>query len=68
MGGYPKIGTVIEADLWRIGQARAGDRLRFVETDYGAAIDALDAIRRYLDDLRQQSSRLRTASRRWGQA
>jgi 5-oxoprolinase (ATP-hydrolysing) subunit C len=68
MGGYPKIGTVIEADLWRIGQARAGDRLRFVETDYGAAIDALDAIRRYLDDLRRQSSRLRTASRRWGQA
>jgi 5-oxoprolinase (ATP-hydrolysing) subunit C len=68
MGGYPKIGTVIEADLWRIGQARAGDTLRFVRTDYQTAIDALDAIRLYLDGLRQQSSRLRRASKRWEHA
>jgi 5-oxoprolinase (ATP-hydrolysing) subunit C len=31
-GGYPKIATVIEADLWRIAQAPVGARLRFVET------------------------------------
>lgn len=28
-GGYAKIATVIAADLWRIGQAKPGDRLRF---------------------------------------
>ena len=28
-GGYPKIATVIGADLWRLGQARPGDVLRF---------------------------------------
>ncbi|ODP31646.1 biotin-dependent carboxyltransferase family protein [Pandoraea sp. ISTKB] len=28
-GGYPKIATVIESDLWRLAQARAGVGLRF---------------------------------------
>lgn len=28
-GGYPKIATVIGPDLWRLGQARPGDILRF---------------------------------------
>lgn len=28
-GGYPKIATVIGPDLWRLGQARPGDLLRF---------------------------------------
>lgn len=28
-GGYPKFGAVIGADLWRIGQSRLGERLRF---------------------------------------
>ncbi len=28
-GGYPKIATVIEADLWRLAQAPVGARLRF---------------------------------------
>ena len=28
-GGYAKIATVIGADLWRLGQARPGDTLRF---------------------------------------
>ncbi|MFN4155744.1 MAG: biotin-dependent carboxyltransferase family protein [Paracoccaceae bacterium] len=40
MGGYPKIAAVIEADLWRLGQARPGDRLHFVETDARGAADA----------------------------
>ena len=31
-GGYPKVGTVIEADLWRLGQTPIGSRFRFVET------------------------------------
>lgn len=29
MGGYPKIGTVIDADLWRIAQSRVEERIRF---------------------------------------
>jgi allophanate hydrolase subunit 2 len=40
-GGYPKIGVVIGADLWRLGQLRPGGRLRFVETRWDAALDAL---------------------------
>jgi Allophanate hydrolase subunit 2 len=30
LGGYPSIATVISADLWRVGQARPGDTVRFV--------------------------------------
>lgn len=40
-GGYPKIGVVITADLWRLGQARLGGRLRFVEVSREEAIGAL---------------------------
>jgi allophanate hydrolase subunit 2 len=29
MGGYPKIAAIIEPDLWRMGQARPGDRVCF---------------------------------------
>ena len=39
-GGYPKIGTVIEADLWRLGQAPIGSRIRFVETTWEEAVAA----------------------------
>lgn len=47
-GGYPKIGTVIEADLWRLGQARAGSRIRFVRTTYAQAVAALQPVDDYL--------------------
>lgn len=40
-GGYPKIATVIEADLWRFGQAMPGDRLRFSVVDRDEAVAAL---------------------------
>lgn len=30
-GGYPKIANVIKADLFRLGQLKPGDRVRFVE-------------------------------------
>src|SRR5471032_2211662 len=51
-GGYPKIGTVIEADLWRLAQARIGSKLRFVQTSYEEAVDALDELDRYMTKLR----------------
>jgi biotin-dependent carboxylase-like uncharacterized protein len=36
-GGYPKIATVISADLPRLGRCRPADRLRFVAVDPEAA-------------------------------
>ena len=52
-GGYPKIGTVIEADLWRLGQAPAGSLVRFVPCTYAQAVDALEPLQAYLEKLRQ---------------
>ena len=55
-GGYPKIGTVIEADLWRLGQAPIGSRIRFVETTWQDALDALDEVQAWQADARRQVS------------
>ena len=43
-GGYPKIGTVIAADLWRLGQAPIGSRIRFVQCTWAEAVSALDDV------------------------
>lgn len=51
-GGYPKIGTVIEADLWRLAQARIGTKIRFVQTTYRQAVAALEELDRYLTRVR----------------
>jgi biotin-dependent carboxylase-like uncharacterized protein len=53
-GGYPKIGTVIEADLWRLGQAPIGSRIRFVETTWEEALDALDELQSWLGQVKRQ--------------
>ncbi len=50
-GGYPKIGTVIEADLWRLGQAPIGSSIRFVETTWDDAIAAEQEMRAWLTEL-----------------
>jgi allophanate hydrolase subunit 2 len=39
-GGYPKIGTIIEADLWRMGQAVIGSSIRFLRCDWDEAVAA----------------------------
>ena len=52
-GGYPKLGTVIEADLWRLGQAPVGSRVRFIETNWDDAVDALTQTRSWLDEARR---------------
>jgi biotin-dependent carboxylase-like uncharacterized protein len=52
-GGYPKIGTVIEADLWRLGQVPLGSRFRFLETTWQAALAARDANEAWLAGLRR---------------
>lgn len=55
-GGYPKIATVIDADLWRLGQAPIGSRIRFVESSWEEALAALDETARWLDKLRWQAA------------
>lgn len=52
-GGYPKLGTVIEADLWRVGQIPLGSQIRFVEAGYEEALAALEEIEDHLQALRR---------------
>jgi biotin-dependent carboxylase-like uncharacterized protein len=47
-GGYPKIASVIAADMHRIGQLRPRDKVRFAEVSIREAIDALRAQERWL--------------------
>lgn len=50
-GGYPKIGTVISADLWRLGQARLGSTVYFSECTAAEAREALREQLRYLEQV-----------------
>ncbi|RQM47371.1 5-oxoprolinase subunit C family protein [Paraburkholderia tropica] len=52
-GGYPKIGTVIEADIWRLAQARIGTHLRFVRTTYDEAVAATRELDGYVEKVKQ---------------
>lgn len=53
-GGYPKIGTVIEADLWRLGQMPIGSRIRFMAVGWDEALDAQAQVNDWLDDVQRQ--------------
>jgi biotin-dependent carboxylase-like uncharacterized protein len=59
-GGYPKIGLVIGADLWRLAQVRLGRRIRFVEVSLEQALAARDELDAALATLRRTTSRLLT--------
>lgn len=52
-GGYPKIGTIIEADLWRLGQMPIGTRFRFLRTNWEGALAALDERDAWTADVRR---------------
>ena len=67
MGGYPKIATVIEADLWRLGQARPGDILRFTQTDAHGAAQAEQALAASLAAVAQQLAEVAAQHLAWGQ-
>ncbi|MDK4702054.1 biotin-dependent carboxyltransferase family protein [Rhizobium sp. CNPSo 4062] len=60
-GGYPKIAGVIECDLWRLGQARIGARLRFVRSTHAEARAVEQAVARYVEDVRRTSQMVRHA-------
>ncbi|KFB08341.1 biotin-dependent carboxyltransferase family protein [Nitratireductor basaltis] len=65
MGGYPKIACVIEPDLWRIGQARPGDTLRFQPVDLAQAREAEFAETAMLDAMRQSIAQVRRLQNTW---
>lgn len=67
MGGYPKIGTVIEADLWRLAQARPGAKLRFHEVSYQEALAARGALDAHLSAMEAMVARLKGATVGWGE-
>jgi 5-oxoprolinase (ATP-hydrolysing) subunit C len=52
-GGYPKIGAVIEADLWRLGQAPIGSRIRFIQTSWDEAIAVGEQSKHWLTEARR---------------
>jgi len=47
-GGYPKIGAVIHADLWKLAQVRLNGAVRFIPTTPYEARQALIEERKYL--------------------
>ena len=51
-GGYPKIGVVIRADLWKLAQLRLGATLRFNPCTRDEAVAALAERARQLEQLR----------------
>ncbi|MBY4615352.1 MULTISPECIES: biotin-dependent carboxyltransferase family protein [Rhizobium] len=60
-GGYPKVAGVIECDLWRLGQARIGARLKFVRSTHAEARAVEQAVARYVEDIRLTSGMVKRA-------
>jgi len=52
-GGYPRIGVVIRADLWKLAQAPLNGRLRLVQVDQPQALAAWASQQRYLAQVAQ---------------
>lgn len=52
-GGYPRIGVVIRADLWKLAQAPLNGKLRLVQVDQPQALAAWAAQQRYLAQVAQ---------------
>ena len=52
-GGYPKMAGIIDSDLWRLGQARIGSRIRFVQATVQEALEVEQAIDAYFADIRK---------------
>jgi allophanate hydrolase subunit 2 len=50
-GGYPKIASVIAADMHRVGQLRPRDEVWFAEVSMSEAVEALRAQERWLAEI-----------------
>ncbi|OHX11295.1 biotin-dependent carboxyltransferase family protein [Chromobacterium sphagni] len=46
-GGYPRLGMVVESDLWQLGQAALGSELHFIPADQDSARQARQQLLRY---------------------
>ncbi len=57
-GGYPKFATVIEADLWLLGQIPPGRSIRFVECNFAQARKAWQEQLQYLQQVEKQIKNL----------
>ncbi|WP_045857716.1 urea carboxylase [Teredinibacter purpureus] len=55
LGGFVCPATVIQADLWKLGQLRAGDTIRFVPVSLDDAVALEAAQKKSLDGLQAQS-------------
>ncbi|SDH81752.1 urea carboxylase [Paraburkholderia steynii] len=64
LGGFVCPVTVIEADLWQIGQLKAGDKVRFVPVDIGTAREAARARLAEAETLTVQATSLHTEEER----
>lgn len=53
-GGYPKIATVIECDLWRLAQAGVGCSIHFKPVSVTEGIEALTQYRAALANIKRQ--------------
>ena len=51
VGGYAKVATVISSDLWRLGQAAPGDRVRFQAVDRKTAVSLRGEMHQRLHEL-----------------
>jgi allophanate hydrolase subunit 2 len=51
-GGYPKIGVIIGADLWKLAQAPLNATLRLEPCELADALAAAEQQQRYLDSIR----------------
>lgn len=54
-GGYPKVGTIIQADLWRFAQLPIGSRVRFIETTWNDALEAQLQNQHWLNEIKRQA-------------
>uniref|UniRef100_UPI0038D1AB84 5-oxoprolinase subunit C family protein n=1 Tax=Acetobacter ascendens TaxID=481146 RepID=UPI0038D1AB84 len=54
-GGYPRIATVIEADLWRLAQARIGSYIQFLQCDQAEGLQAMREVDGYLNNVQEIS-------------
>lgn len=52
-GGYPRVGVVIRADLWKLAQAPLNGKLRLVQVDVAEALAAWAGQQRYLAQVAQ---------------
>ena len=58
LGGFVCPVTIIKADLWKMGQLKPGDTIRFVPVDYDLAVQQEQLQKRWVEQLKQPSPSL----------